>query len=92
MAGKFLRYKRTPEDGDTFVLFEKLVGHDDMFNLLRKTYPKATVVSAGFWSIIHTGRFKAYGESISLKVKSIESDTMMLNYNFETNLLEESNG
>lgn len=92
MAGKFIRYKKDPEDGDTFVLFEKITGHDDMFNLLRKTYPKAIVVSAGFWCILHTGYFKAYGESVSLKVKSIESDTMMLNYNFESSLMDESNG
>lgn len=86
MAGKFLRYKRTPEDGDTFVLIERIKGHDDMFEMLKKTYPDIVIVSAGFWCVTHTGRFKAYGESVSLKVKSIETDTMMLNYNFETNL------
>lgn len=78
MANKYLIFK-TDEFGETPLLFEQLVGHDDIARMVKAKYPDAVIVSAGFWCIDRAEKYSTYGESVSINIKSRLEDVFILN-------------
>ena len=79
---KYLVYIKERGGPEDVLLFEDIQGHDDIFNLLRKTHKTVIVVSAGFWHIDHNGKFVCSGRSVSLNTESRYEDSMLLNIRF----------
>lgn len=61
-----------------FAIFDDGQTHEKMARMM-SSKPK----SAGFVTLDREGKFKCYGESISLGLKSEEGDSEKLNYNAE---------
>lgn len=67
---------------DTPIVFPEFVGHDDM--ALRFVADFKNVSGAGFCYQDENGKFKVYGESRGLGIKSKEIDAQILNRAFKT--------
>lgn len=79
MKTKYIRYK-SHTYGDVIFTFPGTIKHNIFWSAIYEKFPGFQLISAGFVdSALH-----CYGESTSLKVKSLEEDTSILLMQFET--------
>ena len=72
----------TKEEGELSILFEDVIGHDEMLAMVSKKYTDVKAKSAGFWFIDHEGNMKAQGRSVSLNISSRDDDSWFLNLRY----------
>lgn len=72
----------TKEEGELSILFEDVIGHDEMLAMVSKKYTDVKAISAGFWFVDLKGNIKAQGRSVSLNIDSRDDDSWLLNLRY----------
>lgn len=77
--GKYIIFKKDKKDSCEYsMLFEPILGHDEVFNMVSKHFKEAEVISAGFWETNAEGNIICFGKSHSLNISCREQDSILL--------------
>jgi hypothetical protein len=80
MKTKYIRYK-SKVFGDCILTFPESISHREYSWMVSKQFPGWELISAGFVSL-EENKIECYGESETLKIKSLKEDSDILKRQF----------